>query len=30
VAVPEVSASESVRTARTEYEQRRKARWEGQ
>ena len=29
VAVPEVSASESVRTARTEYERRRQARWEG-
>ena len=30
VAVPEVSASESVQAARAEYEKRRRARWEGQ
>ena len=30
VAVPEVSASKSVRAARAEYEKRRQARWEGQ
>ena len=30
VAVPEVSASASVKAARAEYEQRRQARWEGQ